>query len=85
MTLRNLLESSQVIRDRRTQFPVPVTTDLIPWSHSHCPIPTVASGVVQQVDDSTGALRRDQTNTVYATLPSVHDRGISVLNHCLEL
>jgi len=31
-----------------------------------------------------GALRRDQTNTVSATLPTVHDRGISVLNHCLE-
>ena len=32
----------------------------------------------------TGAFRRDQTSTVYATLPTIRDRGISVLNHCLE-
>jgi len=47
-------------------------------------ISTVVSGVVQRVDNSTGAVRRDQTNTVSATLTTFRERRISVLNHCLE-
>jgi len=36
----------------------------------------VYSGIIG--NNSMVALRHDQTNTVYATLPAVRDRGISV-------